>query len=104
MANLTDEVYERLLAYISPRKPATTEQEEAFDDAVAAQVKYETEHPQDVIPQGVTSVSNDGMSVSYADGGSRNALYTQSSISPVAYAYLLNAGLIPGAIPRARRL
>ena len=104
MAKLTDEVYERLLAYISPRKPSTAEQEDAFDNAVAAQVKYETDNPQEAIPQGVASVSNDGMSVSYADGGSRNALYTQSSISRVAYAYLLNAGLIPCAIPRARRL
>lgn len=102
MANLTDEVYERLLAYIAPRKPETEEQQTAFDNAVAAQAEYETEHPSEVVPEGVTSVSNDGVSISYAEG--RNALYTQGSISPTAYAYLFNARLIPGAIPRARRL
>jgi hypothetical protein len=99
-----DNIRERILAYISPRKPTTPAQETALENAVNAQLEYETENPQEAIPAGVTSVSNDGMSVSYADGGSRNALYTQSSLSPVAYAYLMNAGLIPGAIPRARRL
>lgn len=103
MANY-DYVSERLTAYISPRKPTTQAQQTAFEDAVEAQMAYEDEHALEVAPDGVTSVSNDGVSISYADSGSRNALYTQSSISPVAYAYLLNAGLIPGSIPRARRL
>lgn len=97
-------VRERLSAYIYPRTPSTPEQKEAFENAVNAQVEYETEHPQEVIPEGITSISNDGVSVSYTESGSRNALYTQASISPAAYAYLLNAGLVGGAIPRARRL
>ena len=104
MAVNEDHVRERLTAYIYPRAPSTPAQEEAFDTAVEAQIEYETEHPQEAAPEGVASMSNDGMSINYADSGSRNALYTQASISPVAYAYLLNAGLIGGAIPRARRL
>lgn len=104
MAVNEDHVRERLAAYIYPRAPSTRAQEEAFDAAVDAQMQYELANPQEVIPEGVASMSNDGMSINYADSGSRNALYTQASISPVAYAYLLNAGLIGGAIPRARRL
>ncbi len=104
MAINEDHVRERLSAYIYPRAPSTRAQAEAFDEAVDAQMQYELANPQEVIPEGVASMSNDGMSVSYMEAGSRNALYTQASISPVAYAYLLNAGLIGGAIPRARRL
>lgn len=104
MAINEDYVRERLTAYIYPRAPSTDAQEMAFDNAVEAQMEYEEAHPQEVIPEGVASMSNDGMSVSYMEAGSRNALYTQASISPAAYAYLLNAGLIGGAIPRARRL
>ena len=104
MAINEDYVRERLSAYIYPRAPSTPAPEEAFDEAVDAQMQYEIANPQEVIPEGIASMSNDGMSINYADSGSRNALYTQASISPVAYAYLLNAGLIGGAIPRARRL
>lgn len=103
MANY-DYIYERLTAYIAPRTPTTKAQETAFEEAVEAQMAYEDERPKEAAPDGVASISNDGVSVSFSDGGSRNALYTQSSLSPVAYAYLFNAGLIPGAIPRARRL
>ena len=59
---------------------------------------------QEAVPEGIASMSNDGMTISYAESGSRSAMYTQASISPAAYAFLLNAGLIGGAIPRARRL
>lgn len=104
MAVNYDYVRERLNAYIYPRAPSTPDQKEAFEYAVDAQIEYETEHPQEVIPEGITSMSNDGVSVSYTESGRRSALYTQASISPAAYAYLLNAGLIGGAIPRARRL
>lgn len=99
-----DYVRERLTAYIYPRAPSTYAQETAFDNAVEAQMEYEEAHPQEAVPEGIASMSNDGMTVSYAESGSRSALYTQASISPAAYAFLLNAGLIGGAIPRARRL
>lgn len=103
MAVNAEYVRERLKAYIFPKAPATAAQEEAFERAVIAQYEYETANPAEAIPEGVASVSNDGVSVSYMQTG-RSAGYTQASIAPAAYAYLLNAGLLPGAIPRARRL
>lgn len=103
MAVNVEYVRERLRAYIYPRCPETEAQRGAFERAVEAQCDFEAANPMDVIPDGVASISNDGMSVTYTSGG-RNAGYTQASIAPAAYAYLMNAGLLPGSIPRARRL
>lgn len=103
MAVNAEYVRERLRAYIYPKTPSTEAQIEAFERAVLAQYEHETVNPVEAIPEGVASVSNDGVSVSYTQTG-RSAGYTQASIAPAAYAYLLNAGLLPGAVPRARRL
>ena len=103
MAGHAQDVRERLLAYIHPRAPITEAQQTAFEKAATAQAEYEESHPMDAIPPGVASESNDGVSVVYRAAHS-NAMYSQMTLSPVAYAHLLRAELIPGAIPRARRL
>lgn len=102
--DLEDAVRERLTAYIYPNKARTLAQQDAFEEAVEAQVEYETENPMNSMLSGAVSVSNDGMSVSYASQGGRSAMYTQATVSPAAYAILFNAGLLRSAIPRARRL
>ena len=61
-----DYVRERLTAYIYPRAPATDAQNSAFEAAVEAQMEYEEAHPQEAAPEGIASMSNDGMTVSYA--------------------------------------
>ena len=44
MAVNSDYVRERLTAYIYPRAPSDEAQEEAFENAVNAQVEYESEN------------------------------------------------------------
>lgn len=102
--DLEDAIRERLTAYIYPNKARTSAQQDAFENAVEAQMEYESKNPMNSILNGAVSVSNDGMSVSYASQGGRSAMYTQATISPAAHALLFNAGLLRSAIPRARRL
>lgn len=102
--DLEDAVRERLTAYIHPNKARSKAQIAAFENAVEAQVEYEAENPMSSMLEGAVSVSNDGVSVSYASRGGKSAMYTQATISPAAYAFLFNAGLLKSAIPRARRL
>lgn len=98
-----DDVTERLKAYIYPNTPATSAQESAFDDAVDAQKKFEDSMADEQqVPGGVSSFSVGNYSVSYRDVHTNQ--YTQMTLSPVAYAYLFNAGLIRHAMPVARRL
>lgn len=103
MAVNEDYVRERLTAYIYPRSPTTYAQEMAFDNAVEAQVAYETESMDgEAIPGNVESFSIGNYSVNLAEAGS--AQYTRRTISPAAYAFLFNAGLICHDLPTARRL
>lgn len=103
MAVNEDYVRERLTAYIYPRKPTTAEQSEAFDNAVTAQVEYETANDSaNEILGDVTSFSIGNYSESRS--GARGADYTLTTICPAAWAYLFNAGLIKHSLPVARRL
>ena len=95
---------ERLTAYIYPRAPATEAEQAAFEEAVEAQVKYETANEGLAMPYGVASASNDGVSVTFDSGRVSTAEYTIHTICPAAYAYLFNAGLIRHSLPVARRL
>lgn len=102
-----DSVRARLTAYIAPNTPRTKEQQRAFDDAVDAQVDYETElesariGPMDAESY---SVSNDGVSVSATYAARAGAAYTEETLHPYVWALLKNAGLLRrGAIPTARR-
>lgn len=104
MAVNEDYVRERLTAYIYPRAPATKEEQSAFDEAVDAQVEYETANEGLAMPYGVASASNDGVSVTFDSGRVSAATYTIHTICPAAYAYLFNAGLIKHSLPVARRL
>lgn len=104
MAVNEDYVRERLLAYIYPRAPATQTEQDAFDEAVDAQVEYETANEGLAMPYGVASASNDGVSVTFDSGRVSAAVYTVHTICPAAYAYLFNAGLIRHSMPVARRL
>lgn len=99
-----DYIRERLTAYIYPRAPSTREQQNAFEDAVEAQIVYEEEHETLNMPSGVSSVSNDGVSVTFDANRAASAQYTAETICPAAYAYLFNAGLIRHSLPVARRL
>ena len=102
MAVNMDYIEERLRAYILPRKPETSAQEEAFENAVAAQAAYEEISGIDNIPAGVTQIRNDGVQMTLAAGANAGA-YTRDSISPAAWAYLRNAGLIAYALPTAKK-
>ncbi len=103
MAVNEDYVRERLTAYIYPRAPATDAQNSEFEAAVEAQVAYETENMDgEAIPGNVESFSIGNYSVNFAEAGS--AQYTRRTISPAAYAFLFNAGLICHDLPTARRL
>lgn len=103
MAVNSDYVRERLTAYIYPRAPSDEAQEEAFDNAVNAQVEYESASEDgDALPPGVASFSIGNYSVTAING--QSASYTQQTICPAAWAYLYNAGLIRYALPTARRL
>ena len=96
-------VRQRLLAYILPRRPETAEQETALTKAVEAQIDYESKHGFGDVPGNVSSYSNDGVSVSFAQG-SHAPYYTSDTISPVAWSYLRNAGLIAYALPTAHKV
>ena len=104
MAINAEHVRERLTAYIYPRRPATDEQEAAFENAVLAQVAYEERNEALSMPGGVASASNDGVSITFRSDRAETAEYTVSSICPAAYAYLFNVGLIRHTLPVARRL
>lgn len=104
MAVNEDYIRERLTAYIYPRAPSTDEQEEAFDNAVEAQMEYEEGNAALNTPAGVTNMSNDGVSVSFDVSRGVTPQYSAATICPAAYAYLYNAGLIRHSLPVARRL
>ena len=96
-----DGVRARLLAYIAPRKPETETQEDALEKAIAAQLDYEANGFGGVAGN-VASMSNDGVSVSFAQGTSAPS-YTKDSICPVAWSLLRNAGLIAYSLPTAKK-
>ena len=104
MAVNSDYVRERLTAYIYPRAPSDEAQEEAFENAVNAQVEYESENETIAAPPGVAAISNDGVSVSFESSRVTGGAYSIHTIAPEAYAYLYNAGLIRHTLPVARRL
>lgn len=102
--DIHESVQARLTAYIAPNAPITQAQKQAFEQAVKAQAEYESAQMQGV-PAGAQSysMSNDGVSVSVTYAGA-GAGYTESTLSPYAWALLKNAGLLRrGAIPTARR-
>lgn len=100
---MTDELYveERLRAYIQPREPVTPAQLAAFQLAVEAQTEYET--TMGMIPAGAQSISNDGVSITFAGVSSSGDGYSSDTISPAAKAILINAGLIVRSWPTARK-
>lgn len=104
MAVNEDYVRERLTAYIYPRAPSTAEQEEAFEEAIEAQMEYESANEAMGAASGVASIANDGVSVSFDTSRSSGGSYSLQTISPAAYAFLFNAGLIRHSLPVARRL
>ena len=97
-----DQVRERLLAYILPRKPETAAQNTAMDNAVDAQVAWEEESAAAGLPGGVSSIRNDGVSMTFMNSSAQSG-YSRETISPVAWAYLRNAGLIAYALPTAKK-
>ena len=96
-------IRERLLSYIRPRVPETPAQESALDDAVTAQAAFEAAHGMGELPGGVTSVTNDGVSVTFGGATAGGEGYTNETISPAAKAILINAGLIVRSWPTARK-
>lgn len=97
-----DLIEARLLAYIRPNEPATSEAEAAFADAVDAQLAYEQKSGGAELPPGVESLSIGDYSVrAFEPSG---AAYTSASICPVAWAILVNAGLLKRTWPQAQRL
>lgn len=101
-ANL-DYIEQRLRAYILPRRPETETQEEALENAVAAQADYEDAAGIAELPGNVASVKNDGVSMTFVQGGAGGSGYTRETLSPTAWAYLRNAGLIAYDLPTAKK-
>ena len=97
-----DDIEQRLLAYILPRKPVTEAQEEAMEDAVEAQLAYELEAGFSGVPGNVASMTNDGVSVTFVPNTAAPS-YTRETISPVAWSILRNAGLIAYTLPTAKK-
>lgn len=98
----TEGICERLLAYISPRRPETEAQEAALLQAVEAQEAYEAASGLGGVPGSVRSFSIGDFSASLSDTA-RGPAYTMETISPVAWSVLYNAGLIAYTLPTARR-
>lgn len=94
----------RLTAFIHPKTPVTPVQKKAFKNAIAIQAEYEDANDPDdsALPGGVESVSIGDFSVSAAAKASSE--YNKESLHPAAWALLYSTGLIPGAIPQARRV
>lgn len=103
MAANLEYIEQRLRAYILPRRPETEAQEEALENAVAAQAEYEEAGGLGELPGNVASVSNDGVSVTFLAGTASQSGYTRETLSPAAWAYLRNAGLIAYSLPTARK-
>ena len=95
-------VRERLMAYIAPRYPRCPAQEAAFDAAVDIQTEHEEALAGD-IPPGVRAFSIGNYSVTL-DAGDAWGAYSRATLAPGVWALLRNAGLMPGALPQARRL
>jgi len=102
MANVAY-IEERLRAYIRPRVPETTAQENALTRAIDAQAAYEDAVGMDGIPPGAQSIANDGVSITFAGATSTGDGYTAETLSPTAKAILINAGLIRRSWPTARK-
>ena len=102
MANVTY-IEERLRAYIRPRVPVTPAQENALVRAIDAQAAYEDAVGLDGIPSGAQSVSNDGVSITFAGAASTGDGYSNDTIAPAAKAILINAGLIVRSWPTAKK-
>ena len=100
--NAEDDVRERILAYILPRRPKTKEQEMALRNAVNVQMEFESTSGLANVPGNVASMTNDGVSVTFAQG-KVSPTYTSETISPVAWSILRNAGLIAYSLPTARK-
>lgn len=103
MAANTQYIEERLRAYILPRRPETAAQEAALQSAVTAQAAFEDANGMGDMPGNVASVKNDGMSMTFRQGYAVADGYTRETISPTAWAYLRNAGLIAYELPTARK-
>lgn len=103
MSVITDNIEERLRAYLLPRKPVTADELSALSRAVDAQAAFEASSGLGDLPAGVQSVKNDGLSVTFREGGSGGSGYTRDTISPVAWAILRNAGLIRYDLPTAKK-
>lgn len=103
MAADYESVEARLRAYIAPNAPQTRAENDAFEQAVEAQVEYESAAEGDAqVPMGVSGYSAGNFSVNY--GHARSGEFDQFSISPYARAILQNAGLLRHSMPVARRL
>ena len=97
---------EFLTAYILPRKPETDDQKTAFEKAVV----YQAETYDTLLDSmgayagigGVSSISNDGVSVSFSGGSASNSA-SMDQIDPTARAVLFSAGLLRQTIPYARK-
>ena len=99
MMSEREQVAERLRAYTHPNVADTEEKMTAFEDAVDAQLAYESARE---MPAGVKSfsVGNYSVTLEQSAGGADG----QGTLCPAAWAILFNAGLLHRAMPVAKRL
>ena len=95
-------IEERLRAYIHPNVVVTEEQERALENAVDAQLEYESAQGGAEIPGNVQSFSVGNYSVTLSE--SAGGADAQGNLCPAAWAILYNAGLLRHAMPVAKRL
>ena len=100
--NERERIEERLRAYIYPNIARTREQQEAFNNAVDAQLDYESAQGMGDVPGGVQSFSVGNYSVTFADAS--GGVDASGNLCPAAWAFLHNAGLLKHAMPVAKRL
>ena len=93
---------ERLRAYIYPNVASSKAQIEAFDEAVDAQLTYESEQGGGEIPGNARSYSIGNYSVTLAEAAL--GADTRATVCPAAWAILFNAGLLRRTLPVAKRL
>lgn len=89
---MLSECEDRMLAYIVPNSPVTDAQKTAFANAVFAQLIYENSGSQSSIPPSATQFKIGDFSMKL--DGTYSGTLSRRTISPAAYSYLLNTGLL----------
>lgn len=91
----TERMEERIRLFIFPNEVETTEQQTAFDKAVAWQIVHEKSAEMETdIPSGVKGFRIGDFSMDFGGDGYNGSGLTRKTICPAAYSVLLRNGLL----------